>query len=305
MTAGAATTATLQDWERVYRAMQRGRTFDRLALALQRQGAIDSYGESRGQEAAQIGVTLDLRDDDMVFPSYRQPSVALLRGITARELLRFYSGIDHCPWDWKGRGFAPFAIPVGSQTAHAAGWAWAARLQKTDRVSVVFFGDGSSSQGEVHEAMNYAAVFDAPVVFVLENNGWAISTSTAKQTRAEGFYLRAQGYGFPGVRVDGNDFGAVRAAATEAIARARAGHGPTLIEAVTYRMGGHTTSDNPKLYRDADDVTAWEPRDPVARLREQLADADGFAERSAEIDAEVETEIEKSMDEFLVERGMA
>lgn len=305
MTGGPATAALVDDWQRVYRAMQRGRIFDRLALALQRQGAIDSYGESRGQEGAQIGTTIDLRPDDMVFPSYRQPSVALLRGVTTRELLQFYSGVDLCPWDWKGRGFGPVAIPVGSQLAHAAGWAWAARLKRTDNVSVVFFGDGSSSQGEVHEAMNYAAVFDAPVVFVLENNGWAISTSTAKQTRAEGFYLRAQGYGFPGVRVDGNDVSAVRDAASEAIARARAGHGPTLIEAVTYRMGGHTTSDNPRLYRDPSEVTAWEPRDPIAVLREQLADVEGFAEASAAIDAEVETEIERSMDEFLVERGIA
>ena len=295
----------LADWERLYRGMRRGRRFDELALALQRQGAIDSYGESRGQEGAQIGAIVDLEGDDMVFPSYRQPSAGLERGVTVPELLSHYAGLGYCTWDWRRHRFGPYCIPVGSQLAHATGWAWAARLRGERSATVVFFGDGASSQGEVHEAMNYAGVFDAPVVFVLENNGWAISLPTSKQTRAEGLYLRAAGYGFHGVRVDGNDVLAMRGHMREALARARRGDGPTLIEAVTYRMGGHTTSDDPKRYRTEDDLSSWTARDPIAHLRRLVQDQAGADARMEEIDQEVDAELNRGVDEFLELRGMA
>jgi pyruvate dehydrogenase E1 component alpha subunit len=289
----------------MFRALTRGRRFDELALRLQRQGVIDSYGESRGQEAAQIGAVVDLEADDMVFPSYRQPSVALERGVPTVELLRFYAGAGFCPWDWRKHRFAPYCIPVGSQVAHAVGWAWASRLRGESAATVVFFGDGAASQGEVHEAMNYAGVFKAPVVFLLENNGYAISLPTAKQTNAEELYLRAAGYGIAGVRVDGNDVVAVRDVVREALSRARAGNGPTLVEAVTYRMGGHTTSDDPLRYRTKDEVAGWIDRDPVTRFRARLADQPDLEERIGEIEAEVEAELDRATDDFLKERGMA
>lgn len=290
------------DWERVYRAMFRGRRFDELALKLQRQGAIDSFGEARGQEAAQIGAILDLGPQDMVFPSYRQPAVALERGVDAVELLRFYAGVSYCPWDWRGRRFGPYAIPVGSQLAHATGWAWGEKLRGADTATVVFCGDGASSQGEVHEAMNYGGVFAAPVVYVIENNGWAISLPTSRQTRAEHLSDRAAGYGIAGVTVDGNDVLAVREAVAAALARARAGEGPTLVEAVTYRLGGHTTSDDPGRYRTAAMDEEWQARDPLPRLRGRLGDVEAEVAR---IEAEVEAELEASIDGFLGERGMA
>ena len=294
----------LTDWEPTFRALIRGRRFDELALKLQRQGVLDSYGEARGQEGGQIGAVIDLEPGDMVFPSYRQPAVALQRGVPTVELLRFYAGGDFCPWDWRAHGFAPYCIPVGSQVAHAVGWAWASRLRGETAATVVFFGDGAASQGEVHEAMNYAGVFRAPVLFILENNGFAISLPTARQTNAEELYRRAAGYGIAGVRVDGNDVLAMRAAAREALARARAGDGPTLIESVTYRMGGHTTSDDPKRYRPPGDLERWAERDPVDAFRARLATLDGATERGAEIEREVEAELDRATDAFLHERGM-
>jgi pyruvate dehydrogenase E1 component alpha subunit len=302
----AVETDLLQDWEETYRAMVRGRRFDDLALKLQRQGVIDSFGEAKGQEAAQIGAAIDLEAGDMVFPSYRQPSVAFLQGVPIVEMLRFYAGSaeDFCPWDWRAHRFAPYAIPVGSQLAHATGWAWGARLRGESTATVVFFGDGAASQGEVHEAMNYAGVFNAPVVFVLENNGWAISLPTSRQTRADGLYKRAAGYGFEGVRVDGNDVLAVRAAMRSALERARGGGGPTLIEAMTYRMGGHTTSDDPKRYRTQESTDEWAQRDPVALFRAAFAGQPQADERAAEIEREVDEELERATDDFLKERGM-
>jgi pyruvate dehydrogenase E1 component alpha subunit len=293
-----------EDWERIYRALERGRRFDDVALKLQRQGVIDSYGEARGQEGGQIGLTMDLRDGDMVFPSYRQPAVALERGVTIAELLRQYSGVKFCPWDWRKTGYFAYTIPVGTQVAHATGWAWGERRRGTGSVTVVYFGDGAASQGEVHEAMNYAGVFDAPLVFVLENNGWAISLPARRQTRASELHLRAAGYGFPGVRIDGNDVLAARQAAREAFARARAGEGPTLIELITYRMGGHTTSDDPTRYRDEAELVEWAASDPLVRFRAQLEEVEGSLERMVELDAEIETEIDAAVDAYLAERGV-
>jgi TPP-dependent pyruvate/acetoin dehydrogenase alpha subunit len=237
---------------------------------------------------------------DMIFPSYRQPGAALERGVTVHQLLDYHGGKAFSTWDWRGLGFAPYTIPVGSQLTHATGWAMAEGRRHSDRVVCVFFGDGASSQGEVHEAMNYAGVFDAPVVFVCENNGWAISNPFENQTRASSLFVRAIGYGFEGVRVDGNDFEAVSRATRRAITNARAGGGPTLVEAVTYRMGGHTTSDDPAIYRSPDEVRRWEPLDPLTRFR-AVIERRGIAS-AAELDAmeeEVEQELDQEVDTFL------
>jgi 2-oxoisovalerate dehydrogenase E1 component alpha subunit len=293
------------DWQRAYRALYRARAFDRTALALQRQGVIEVFSEARGQEAALIGACVDLVEDDMVFPDPRGAGVAMARGVTIGELFDWFRGQSYCPWDWKKVGYFAHPIPVGVQCSMATGWAWASRLKGNDSVAVVYFGDGAASQGEVHEAMNYAGVFDAPVVFVLLNNGWAISTPSSRQSKAKKLSVRAAGYGFAGETVDGNDFEAVRTAARAAIEKARSGGGPTLIEAVTYRMGGHTTSDDPKLYRAAEEMAEWEERDPLKRQRETLLAAGRPEVEIATIETEVEAEIEASIDAYLELRGMA
>lgn len=278
----------------LYRAMYRARRFDEVAIALQRQGALGGYGSARGQEAAQIGSVIDLSPSDMVFPSYRQPGVGLLRGATPREVLFFYARQALCPWDWRGLRFGPYTIPVGSQLAHATGWALADRARGSDAVTLVFFGDGSASQGEVHEAMNMAGVTDAPIVFVCENNGWAISLPFAEQTRAPSIAARAQGYGIAGEQVDGNDVLAVREVVRRAVVRARAGLGPTLIEAVTYRVGGHTTADDPSLYRASAEPERWAHLDPIDRFA-GAGESAGWLE--VEVTAGIRSEVDAEMDE--------
>ena len=253
--------------EGLYRSLYRGRKFDEIIIALQRQGAVSGYAQALGQEAAQVGAVSVLEPTDMVFPSYRQPAAAMHRGVTPTEILRYHSRQSSCPWDWRGLRFGPYTIPIGSQLAHATGWALAEKRRATDSVTLVFFGDGASSQGEVHEAMNLAGVLQAPIVFFCENNGWAISMPFAGQTAAPALYVRALGYGFRGEQVDGNDLMAVRQAVERAVTAARAGLGPTLIEAVTYRIGGHTTNDDPTLYRGEAELQRKVLDDPVERFK--------------------------------------
>ena len=252
--------------EGLYRSLYRGRKFDEIIIALQRQGTVSGYAQALGQEAAQIGAVSILEPTDMVFPSYRQPAAAMHRGVTPTEILLYHSRQSACPWDWRGLHFGPYTIPVGSQLAHATGWALAEKRREAGSVTLVFFGDGASSQGEVHEAMNLAGVFQAPIVFLCENNGWAISMPFARQTSASALYVRALGYGIRGEQVDGNDLLAVRESVARAAMTARAGLGPTLIEAVTYRIGGHTTNDDPTLYRNEAELQRKVLDDPVARF---------------------------------------
>jgi pyruvate dehydrogenase E1 component alpha subunit len=290
------------DAKGLYRAMYRARRFDDIAVGLQRQGALSGYGQALGQEAAQVGSAAALGDDDMVFPSYRQPGVALMRGVTIRELFLFYSRREYCPWDWRARGFAPYTVPVGSQLAHAVGWAMADQRAGREAVTLVYFGDGASSQGEVHEAMNLAGVRRAPVVFLCENNGWAISTAISQQTAAPALFIRAQGYGMSGFRVDGNDVIAVHDQVAHAVRLARAGFGPSLVEAVTYRMAGHTTSDDPRLYRPDDEVSSWGERDPIERHRRRALAGGGLdANAVAEITATVDEEMDEAVKSWVAE----
>jgi len=287
---------------KAYAAMYRARRFDETTIALQRQGAVAGYASARGQEAGQCGVAASLGATDMLFPSYRQPGAGLLMGVQPAELWRFHGRQSYCPWDWKARRFFAYCVPVGSQLAHAVGWAIARRRLGAKDVSVVFFGDGSSSQGEVHEAMNLAGVFNAPTVFVCENNGWAISLPVAQQTAASTLHARAFGYGFAGIRIDGNDEAAVRLAAEAAIAKARAGFGPTLLELVTFRLGGHTTSDNPGLYRDEIAAEQWAMRDPVPlHRRRMLADAVCTEAILSDIEARTDAELRAGTEMYLKE----
>ena len=254
-----------------YRALRRTRFFDERAEVLQRQGKLGVYPPFRGQEAAQVGAMLALEKTDWLVPSYRESAAALVHGLPLEYLILYWRA--H-PAGWRfpeGLNILPFYIPIATQLPQAVGVAHAGKLQGENWVVAAFIGDGGTSEGDFHEALNFAAVFNAPVVFVVQNNGWAISVPTHKQMRVERIADKAQGYGMPGALVDGNDLVAMWQTAKEAVARARAGEGPTLIEAVTYRIAPHTTSDDPSRYRDEAETKEWVGREPVGRMRKALA----------------------------------
>ncbi|OKJ74015.1 pyruvate dehydrogenase (acetyl-transferring) E1 component subunit alpha [Streptomyces sp. CB02460] len=253
----------------LYRDMVLTRRFDAEATALQRQGELGLWASLLGQEAAQIGSGRALRDDDYVFPTYREHGVAWCRGVDPTNLLGMFRGVNHGGWDPNSNNFHLYTIVIGSQTLHATGYAMGVAKDGADSAVVAYFGDGASSQGDVAEAFTFSAVYNAPVVFFCQNNQWAISEPTEKQMRVP-LYQRAQGFGFPGVRVDGNDVLACLAVTKSALERARRGEGPTLVEAFTYRMGAHTTSDDPTKYRADEERAAWEAKDPILRLRAYL-----------------------------------
>jgi 2-oxoisovalerate dehydrogenase E1 component alpha subunit len=271
------------------RLMIRSRRLDRECWALQRQGELTVYPPFEGQEAAQVGSAFALGPDDFVFPSFRELAAAVVRGVDVVEYLEYHRGTWHGgPYDPIATRFAPICVPVATQIVHAVGWAMGARLDGSSACSLAYFGDGSASEGDFHEGANLAAVFRAPTVLFCQNNGWAISVPSSEQFVAP-IAARAAGYGMPGVRVDGNDVLAVYAVTRDAVERARAGEGPTLIEAVTYRIGSHSTADDSARYRDEGEVSAWRERDPIDRYRTHLLDVgtidDEFV-RSSEDEAE-------------------
>ncbi|MER6094506.1 pyruvate dehydrogenase (acetyl-transferring) E1 component subunit alpha [Streptomyces sp. NPDC001728] len=253
----------------LYRDMVLTRRFDAEATSLQRQGELGLWASLLGQEAAQIGSGRALRDDDYVFPTYREHGVAWVRGVDPTNLLGMFRGVNHGGWDPNSNNFHLYTIVIGSQTLHATGYAMGITKDGADSAVIAYFGDGASSQGDVNEAFTFSAVYNAPVVFFCQNNQWAISEPTEKQTRVP-LYQRARGFGFPGVRVDGNDVLACLAVTKSALERARRGEGPTLVEAFTYRMGAHTTSDDPTKYRADEEREAWEAKDPILRLKAYL-----------------------------------
>ncbi|MGW7639409.1 pyruvate dehydrogenase (acetyl-transferring) E1 component subunit alpha [Streptomyces decoyicus] len=272
----------------LYRDMVLTRKFDAEATTLQRQGELGLWASLLGQEAAQIGSGRALRDDDYVFPTYREHGVAWCRGVDPTNLLGMFRGVNHGGWDPNTNNFHLYTIVIGSQTLHATGYAMGVQKDGVDSAVIAYFGDGASSQGDVAESFTFSAVYNAPVVFFCQNNQWAISEPTEKQTRVP-LYQRARGYGFPGVRVDGNDVLACLAVTKAALERARTGQGPMLIEAFTYRMGAHTTSDDPTKYRADEERAAWEAKDPILRLRTYL-EAEGLVDEAylASIDEESE-----------------
>jgi 2-oxoisovalerate dehydrogenase E1 component alpha subunit len=254
------------------RLMIRARHLDRECMALQRQGELTVYPPFEGQEAAQVGSAFALGSDDFVFPSFRELAAAVVRGVDVVEYLEYHRGTWHGgPYDPIENRFAPICVPVATQIVHAVGWALGAKLDGKSACALAYFGDGSASEGDFHEAANMAAVFGAPAILFCQNNGWAISVPLAEQAVAP-IANRASGYGFPGVRVDGNDVLAVYAVTRAAVERAHAGEGPTLIEAMTYRIGPHSTADDASRYRDDDEVAAWRARDPIDRFRRYLSD---------------------------------
>ncbi len=270
---------SLEEVEHIYRYLQLTRTLDRRLTALQRQGRVGFHVGSLGEEAAIIGAAYALRDSDWVFPCYRELGAALVRGFELQTFMDNMFGNsndtvkgrqmpDH--YTCREKKFVSISSPVGTQITQATGFAWGAKIDGQDLATLVFFGDGATSTPEFHSGMNLAGVFKIPTIFFCRNNGWAISTPTERQTASETFAQKGEAYGVPGVRVDGNDLFAVVAVTRQAVARAEAGEGATLIEALTYRMGGHSTSDDPDAYRGHDQLAAWQARDPVERVRTYL-----------------------------------
>ncbi|HEX3334084.1 MAG TPA: pyruvate dehydrogenase (acetyl-transferring) E1 component subunit alpha [Acidimicrobiales bacterium] len=260
----------------LYTDMAIVRRLDSEAMALQRQGELALWAPLLGQEAAQVGSARALRADDFAFPSYREHGVAYCRGVNPVDMLRLWRGSGLSGWDPARYGIATPAIIVGSQGLHATGYALGIALDEAKSAAIAYFGDGASSQGDLAEALGFAASFSVPVVFFCQNNQWAISEPVHLQAHGS-IAQRGQGYGIPGIRVDGNDVLAVLAATRLALARAYAGQGPTLIEAVTYRMGPHTTSDDPTKYRSRAEEEQWLAKDPLTRLRKLLR-SEGLAD---------------------------
>jgi 2-oxoisovalerate dehydrogenase E1 component subunit alpha len=279
----------------LYRDLVLVRRADREANALQRQGQLGLWVPLLGQEAAQIGAGRALRPQDMVFPSYREHGVAWCRDITPAQLATMFRGTDYGSWDPKEKRFHKYTVVIGNQVLNATGYAMGQRLdgaqgpEDSAEATITFFGDGGTAQGDVHEAMVFAAAWNAPVVFFCQNNQWAISQPIDAVTRTPLFY-RAAAYGFPGLRVDGNDVLACLAVTRWALDECRTGNGPVMIEAFTYRMDAHTTSDDPNRYRMADETEAWKLLDPIERVkaclaRSGMADAAFFAEVQDDADA--------------------
>lgn len=284
----------------LYRAMVLTRMFDTKAVALQRTGRLGTYPSSLGQEAVGVGIGSAMRRDDVFVPSFREYGAQFLRGVTLTELFLFWGG------DERGSNFAgpredfPICVPVGTHVPHAVGVALAIQLRGEHRAVVCGMGDGATSKGEAYEAMNMAGVWRVPIVFVISNNQWAISVPRAAQTAAETLAQKAIAAGFSGEQVDGNDVIAVRHAVDRALDRARAGGGPHLIEAITYRLSDHTTADNASRYRDDEAVGRQWQEEPLGRLRRYLTDEMGWTKEEEEtLIAACAAEVERAVEEYL------
>jgi 2-oxoisovalerate dehydrogenase E1 component len=271
-------------YQQMYRNMVLARELDRRMLALQRQGRIGTYAMLEGQEAVQIGSALALDPDDFVFPSYREHGVQVTRGLPIEVLLAYWKGLPNAGWDMEKYRTAIVAVPIASQLPHAVGYSYMSKIRGERTVTAVYFGDGATSEVDFHSGMNFAGVWKTPTVFICANNLYAISVPYEKQTAAETIAQKAEAYGFEGLRVDGMDPVAVYLATSMAVNRAREGHGPTLIEAMTYRYGPHATADDPSLYRTREEEESWRRRDPIERLRL-------FLELRGELDAAVEEKV--------------
>lgn len=280
----------------LYRHMAMERRLDAEATSLQRQGQLALWAPALGQEAAQVGTVAALKSSDMVFPTYREHAMALYRGISPAELLTTFRATRHSGWDPRQHNFQVYTLVLAAQTLHAAGWAMGInqdlrmgsvpRDRAEDEIVVACIGDGATSEGDVHESMVFASSYELPLLYFIQNNHWAISVPTRTQSRGP-LVNRALGYGFEGVRVDGNDVLASYAVASKLSGDIRAGKGPKLIESVTYRMGAHTTADDPTKYRSSEELELWQSRDPISRYRTWLSST-GDADESyfEEIDAE-------------------
>lgn len=259
-----------QEWLELYKVMLKTRSADNKALQLQRQGRMLTYAPNTGQEAAQVGSAAAMATGDWLVPAFRELGAWLLRGVELEQVYLYWYGNELGSQFPENVRVLPIAVPIASQLQHAVGIAMASNIKGEDDVTVAYVGDGGTSIGDFSEALNFAGVFDAPVVFIIQNNQYAISVSRQKQTKAETLVQKAVAAGIPGVLVDGNDLMAMYAATKEAVDRARSGGGPTLIEAYTYRLGAHTTSDDPTKYRDDQEVEEWQEKDPIKRMKAYL-----------------------------------
>ncbi len=286
-----------KDVVRLYEHMGVCRHFDEVAFKLQRSGRMGTYPENRGQEAVSLGAAYALQKNDWLVPCYRENCGLFWRGLPMEYILLHWMGDERGNQIPDELAMTPQAIPIGTQMLHAVGLAWAAKYRKEGRIACTFFGDGATSEGDFHEALNFAANLDIPCVFVCQNNGWAISLTRDRQTASETIAQKADAYGMPGVLVDGNDLLAVYAVAAEAVDRARRGEGPTLIEALTYRMGPHTTADDDGRYRTDGEVAEWRDRDPVERMRAYLKSGNAWSEEWEQtVEDEASAEIEAAVD---------
>lgn len=289
------------DLLRMHHVMVLARRFDERMLILQRQGRIGTFAPIKGQEA-QIGAAATLEPEDWLVPSFREMPAELWRGKSMESVLLLYGGYNEGGWVPEGLNNLPVAIPVGSQTLHAAGLGYAIKYRRKKQVAMTFFGDGATSEGDFHEAMNFSAVFQIPVVFVAQNNHWAISVPRSHQTHSKTLAQKALAYDMPGIQVDGNDLLAVYTAAKEAVDRARAGQGPSFIECVTYRLSMHTTADDPKKYRKDEEVAEWVKRDPLVRFQKYLADKGLLTDEAVtEVEAKVQAEIKAAEERWTLQ----
>jgi pyruvate dehydrogenase E1 component alpha subunit len=290
-----------EDLKKMYRYMMLIRRFNERGMLLQRQGRIGFFIESTGQEACQIGAGYALTPTDWIYPTYRDPGFCLIRGVPMKVLMDQLMGNSEdlmkgrqlgSHWSYREANIVSLSSPIATQMLHAVGTAYAAKYKNDKMVTLTTFGDGATSQGEFHSALNFAGVFKTPVVFLCENNQYAISLPVRRQTASENIAMKAWAYGFEGVQVDGNDVLAVYKATKAAADKARSGGGPTLIEAVTYRIGGHSTSDDPAKYRSAEEVELWRRRDPLARFKLYMTKKGLLTEQEdRKIQEEVENEI--------------
>jgi pyruvate dehydrogenase E1 component alpha subunit len=276
----AKDTLTDEQVAHLYEFMITCRTLDDIAFKLQRSGRMGTYPQNKGQEAAAIGSGFAaVKGVDFLVPCYRENAALFLHGLPMHYIFLHWMGDERGNQIPEGVHMTPLSIPIGTQMLHATGVAWAFKLRKEERVAITYFGDGATSEGDFHEAMNFASTLEVPVVFFCQNNQWAISVPREQQMASETVAQKAIAYGMPTIQVDGNDLFAVYKASKEAIERARGGGGPSFIEAVTYRLGDHTTADDARRYRDAEELEAWRARDPMIRLRKYLERKDLWNEK--------------------------
>lgn len=293
--AGAEVPMSDEEMVRLYRWMQFCRIYDQRCINLQRQGRMGTYAPLSGQEAAQTGSAAALRSTDWIFPSYRDHAATMLHGLPVPSVMLYWMGREEGNVAPEGVNIFPASVPIGTQMLHATGAAMAAKLQGNDDVFMTYFGDGATSEGDFHEALNFGSVFNAPVIYFCQNNQFAISVPFHKQMRSKTVAQKAVAYGIDGYRVDGNDLFAVYEITKKAVEKARSGGGPTLIEAVTYRHGAHTTADDPTRYRDPEEVRMWvEERDPIKRLRTFLTKRGLWND---DMQAQAEEELGQQVDE--------
>ncbi len=282
----------------LYQKMVFIRLADQRALMLQRQGRFGTYAPIWGQEACQIGSTYVLQKNDWIFPAFREIGATLMMGIPLKNFLLYWMGNEMGSRAPEGINVMPVSVPVGTQTLHAVGTAWAAKIKGEKIVTLVYFGDGATSKGDFHEAMNFAGVFKTPTIFFCQNNQFAISVPRSRQTASATLAQKAIAYGFDGIQVDGNDLFAVFVATKEAVEKARSMGGPTLIEGVTYRFGPHTTADDPTKYRTEEEIEPWKPLDPMVRLRLYLKERGLWNE---EVENKTAEEARKQIDQAVKE----